>query len=196
MADIDGASLFDRRGRRKYLSAAERARFLHEAAGVDRRTRALCQVLALAGCRVSEALALTPQQLDQETGCVVFQTLKRRKPHFRAVPLPDGLLLELSALQKVGDQRLWPWCRQTAWRHVKAVMRAAAIIGPQASPKGLRHGFGIANAQASIPQSLTQRWMGHARLETTGIYQNAVGSEERAFAQRAWVGQSFTSGEP
>jgi len=95
-----------------------------------------------------------------------------------------------------GDQRLWPWCRQTAWRHVKAVMRAAAIIGPQASPKGLRHGFGIANAQASIPQSLTQRWMGHARLETTGIYQNAVGSEERAFAQRAWVGQSFTSGEP
>ena len=102
MADIDGASLFDRRGRRKYLSAAERARILHEGAGVDRRTRALCQVLALAGCRVSEALALTPQQLDQETGCVEFQTLKRRKPHFRAVPLPDGLLLELSALQKVG----------------------------------------------------------------------------------------------
>jgi hypothetical protein len=28
--------------------------------------------------------------------------------------------------------------------------------------------------------------MGHARLETTAIYQHAVGQEERAFAMRLW----------
>jgi len=35
-----------------------------------------------------------------------------------------------------------------------------------------------------VPISLTARWMGHARLETTAIYQSAVGRDERAFAQK------------
>lgn len=66
-------------------------------------------------------------------------------------------------------------------------MDRARIRGRQACPKGLRHGFGLANAEASIPQTITQRWMGHARLETTALYQHATGGEEQRLAARVWL---------
>jgi integrase len=82
---------------------------------------------------------------------------------------------------------LWDFGRTTAWKHVIAVMKAAGVKGPQATPKGLRHGFGIAAIQAGIPLNLLQRWLGHAQLTTTAIYANAVGPEERNIAARMWT---------
>ncbi|MDP1735994.1 MAG: site-specific integrase [Caulobacter sp.] len=196
--DIDGRmGLFDAEGCRKYLCASERRRFLAAAATADLTTRLFCQLLAITGCRLSEALALTPKRLDPETGRVIFRTLKRRRRIFRAVPVPPDLMraLQLMAAAKEPDAPLWGWCRQTGWRHVTAVMARAGIAGPQASPKGLRHAFGVANAENNIPASLTQRWLGHARAETTAIYQQAVGGEERAFAERLWrFGRSIAGG--
>ncbi len=181
-------ALFDGSGRRKYVSAAEWRRFQAAAAEAETKTRTLCRTLAYTGCRISEALALTPANIDSETGRVVLRTLKRRKLVYRAVPVPSSLIGELKALGSgiPSNDRLWSWCRQTAWRRVKRVMVDAGIKGPQATPKGLRHSFGIANAEENIPPGLTQRWMGHARLETTVLYQHAVGREERAFAKRLW----------
>ena len=62
----------------------------------------------------------------------------------------------------------------TGWRAVHAVMAAARLDGPHASPKGLRHGFGVAAVAAGIPLNLVQKWLGHAQLTTTAIYANAV----------------------
>ena len=185
---FEHVQLFDSKGRRKYLASKEWRRFLNATNHVEPRARALCRVLAYTGCRVSEALALSRTRLDAETGSVVLCTLKRRKLIFRAVPVPAFLIAELTALPLIpgAPDRLWSWCRQTAWRRVKLVMASAQVAGPQASPKGLRHGFGIAAAANNIPPGLTQRWMGHARMETTAIYQDAVGTEERAFARRLW----------
>ena len=181
-------SLFDDNGGRKYLCAAELPRFLLAARSTDDATRLLCNVLALTGCRISEALALTPARLDAETGRVVFRTLKRRKTVFRAVPVPRALMAELCALAKDMQPAdpLWRWSRQKAWRRIKAVMEGAGIAGPQAMPKGLRHGFGVANAEENVPMATTQKWLGHTNLETTAIYQQAVGREESAFARRLW----------
>lgn len=180
--------LFDEDGRRKYLTSGERRQFLEAAERAEVRTRAFCRTLAYTGCRVSEALAITPGRIDAEYGRVVLRTLKRRKRTFRMVPIPPVLLgeLRLLAMGLRADTRIWSWCRQTAWRRVKSVMAQARIDGPQASPKGLRHGFGVATAEENVPASLTQRWMGHARLETTALYQHVVGREERAFAKRLW----------
>lgn len=185
------AGLFDERGRRKYLTGDERSRFLLASGRCEARTRALCRLLVYSGCRVSEALQLTRDRLDATTGRVVLRTLKRRKRIYRAVPLPDWLLAELLALPLLPllpetPERLFGWCRQTAWRRVREVMARAGIAGAQAMPKGLRHGFGIATAERNIPGGLVQRWMGHSRLETTAIYQDAAGGEERAFAARLW----------
>ncbi len=187
--DADAASrLYDANGARKYLCASERRRFLEAAEREEPAARAFCLLLAFTGSRISEALGVTPSRLDRETGRVVFRTLKRRRTVYRAVPIPTWLMRELWRLAngKGAEARLWPWCRQTAWRRVRAVMARARITGPQATAKGLRHAFGIANAQQNVPPGLTQRWMGHARLETTTIYTFAVGAEERSFARRTW----------
>jgi len=75
----------------------------------------------------------------------------------------------------------------TAWRRVSEVMDAAGIAaGPHRCPKGLRHGYGVHAFGAGVPLNLLSRWMGHASLEVTAIYANALGEEQRAIAARMW----------
>lgn len=185
---VDEAVLFDRQGQRKYLCGSEGKRFLRAATQADPHTRAFCRLLSFTGCRISEALELTTRRLDVETDRVIFRTLKRRKRTFRAVPVPRSLMAELLTLANVNDLDacLWDWCRQTAWRHVKRVMADAGIDGPQAMPRGLRHQFGVRAAERGVPMAVAQRWMGHADLRTTAIYQQAAGDEERRLAGRMW----------
>jgi len=182
----EGWQIHDAAGRRKYLSTDERTRFLRAADSLTPRRRALCNLLAYAGCRVSEALALTVHHVDTERLTVTIRTLKRRRLIYRAVPVPQAMIELLRGLSVGADGRFWRMHRVTAWRVIKATMRRADIAGPMACPKGLRHGFGIRAADRSIPTNLIQRWMGHASPVTTAIYLDAVGSEERQFASRMW----------
>jgi integrase/recombinase XerD len=73
----------------------------------------------------------------------------------------------------------------TGWRAVHAVVEAARLDGPHASPKGLRHGFGVAAVSAGIPLNLVQKCLGHAQLTTTHL-RDAVGKEEQSIASRMW----------
>jgi integrase/recombinase XerD len=159
--------------------------------------RTLCMTLAYAGCRLSEALALTADRVDLAAGVLVFESLKKHRTGlFRNVPVPPALLDALDMVHGVRELhgrrgkgrgvRLWPWSRMTGWRAVHAVMLAAGLEGVHASPKGLRHGFGVAAVTAGIPLNLVQKWLGHAQLSTTAIYANAVGAEEKDIAQRMW----------
>jgi len=84
-------------------------------------------------------------------------------------------------------ERLWPWSRLTGWLAVHAVMEASGLDGPQASPNGLRHGFGVAAVSAGIPLNLAQKWLGHAQLTTTVIDADAIGAEEKDIARRMWA---------
>ena len=193
-----GMSLYAADGSRKYLTADERAAFLKAAEIADRRVRTLCMTLAYAGCRLSEALALTADRVDLAAGVLVFESLKKRRDGvYRAVPAPPALLEALDLVHGVREaqarrdrgrgMRLWPWSRMTAWRRVHEVMEAARLAGPHASPKGLRHGFGVAAVSAGIPLNLVQKWLGHAQLSTTAIYADAVGAEEKTIAARMWM---------
>jgi integrase/recombinase XerD len=187
-------------GKRKYLTADERTRFLRAADDHPRAVRTLCAVLAFSGCRISEATALTVDRVDLNAGTLVFESLKKRQRGvFRAVPVPPGLLKDLDNVHGVrelhgrGDRgagvRLWAWSRVTAWRNVCDVMDDAGLSGLHATPKGLRHGVGVAAVQNGIPLNLVQRWLGHAQLSTTAIYADAVGPEEHAIAARMWAKQ-------
>jgi len=192
-----GLTLHTVSGARKYLTAGERAAFLQEADVSDRQVRTLCMALAYAGCRLSEALALTADRVDLSAGVLVFESLKKRTGGiFRSVPVPPALLDTLDMVHGIREaqtrrgrgrgERLWPWSRMTGWRAVHAVMQAAGLDGPHASPKGLRHGFGVAAVCAGIPLNLVQKRLGHAQLTTTAIYANAVGAEEKDIANRMW----------
>lgn len=189
--------LYDLRGQRKYLTPAERAAFLRAARRAPQRVRTLCETLAYTGCRISEALALTAGRVDLSDGVLVIESLKkRRKGVYRPVPVPPRFLRVLTQVHDLASAkiqpdagvsvRLWPWSRVTAWRYVCAVMESAGIIGLHATPKGLRHGFGIKAVAAQVPLNMTQRWLGHAQLSRTSIYLDAVGAEEKQIAERMW----------
>ena len=63
---------------------------------------------------------------------------------------------------------------------------SAGLHGVRAVPKGLRHGFAVACVQEKIPLSTVQKWLGHARAETTAIYLDFVGQDERDWARLTW----------
>jgi integrase len=187
--------IYDRSGHRKYLTATERRAFLRAVQQMPPEVQSFCRILAYTGARVSEVLALTPAQIDISAGLVVLESLKkRRRGSFRAIPLPADVLAELDRVHGISQQgranavakRLWPWCRTAAWLRVKEAMAAASVVGPQATPKGLRHAFAVTALQAGVPINLVRRWLGHSRLSTTEIYADAIGPEEQVIAGRLW----------
>jgi integrase len=193
---LTGQTLFDRSGHRKYLVARERLAFVAAASLQPAPVATFCLTLALTGARISEVLALTPERIDCADSAIVFETLKQRKKGiFRAVPVPRTLLERLERTHNVSaaladpaqrHERLWPWGRTKAWIVIKSTMRLAGIADTFAKPKALRHGFGVEAGQKGVQLNMVQRWMGHARIETTAIYAAALGEEERALAQRTW----------
>jgi len=178
---------YDSAGRRKYLTNKEGKRFLKAAASFPKRERLLCEALYFLGCRVSEALQLTPRCVDVEESVVLILCLKKRgKEVIRRILVPKRLAKELANLAQKPEDRLWTISRMTAWRIVKRAMTIAGIDGIHAMPKGLRHGFGVRAAIAKLPLHLIQRYMGHACSTTTAIYLNVVGEEERDLVGRTW----------
>lgn len=186
-------SLYSLAGLRKYLTPTERASFIAAAMDCERpELRSLCLVLAHTGCRISEALALRAASINRREGIIAIVCLKKRgRWVVREVPIPRNCVDILACTHALDtaqpDTPLWTWCRSRAWQLVKKVMAEAGIeSGLHATPKGLRHGFGLHAVRSGVPINLVQRWLGHARLETTSIYLQAQGPEERAFAARMW----------
>jgi integrase/recombinase XerD len=185
--------LFDLQGQRKYLTSSERYAFMDAARRAPPKMETFCLTLAHTGARISEVLALTSARIDSSAQAIVIESLKKRtRGIYRAVPVPIELLLRLEEVHSIANatsanERLWPWGRTTAWLRVKEVMKEAEIGGAWSMPKALRHGFGVAGvADANVPLNMMQKWLGHARIETTAIYANAVGREERNIARRMW----------
>jgi len=128
--------------------------------------------------------------IDQKT--LTVESLKKRKRGiYRQIPISNELVTELNealGLNRRSEQAepLWTWSRRTASRRIKSVMSSSKIVGIQACPKGLRHSFAVHGVLKGIPLILLKRWMGHAYLQTTEIYLNIIGQEERAIAAKLW----------
>ena len=157
--------LFTIDGKRKYLNSEEHTRFIEKAGEHERgEVRTLCLVLAYTGCRISEALALTADKIDLSSKTIILRTLKQRdRIIYRAVPVPDSTLDALDLVHRVRKAHkskdggknvpLWSWGRTQATKHICHVMTQAGITGAHASPKGLRHGFGVkASADTRNPR--------------------------------------------
>ena len=173
--------LVDARGR-KHLTASERQRIIAAAAHVPKLAdQVFVLTIAHTGVRVSEVLGLRALDVDLDAGAVRIRMLKRRLEHWHEVPVPPELARDLEMVHRLREasprrlkEPLWRLSRATPRRKVVAVMTAAGISGPQACPKGLRHGFAIAAV------------LGHADIAKTAIYTTAVGVEVRRFLQRMW----------
>lgn len=179
--------MHDAQGQRKYLNASERLAFYQEANRVTNlRHRGLCLTLFFTGCRLSEALSLNATNIDSGEKTIVFRTLKKRGlTAHRAIPIPVHFLKFLESIAPA-PAPLFGLSRTRGWEVVKRTMKDAGLDGIKASPKGLRHGYAIACIENNIPLTMVQKFLGHARLETTQIYLNTIGKEERRFASRLW----------
>ena len=195
----DTAYLYDTLGRRLSLTPGERDAFLRTALGHDRPVRTFCSLLYYTGCRISEALHVTPRRVDFADQVIIVESLKkRRKGVYRAIPVLSSLLDTfdmvhgLQDIQRRGrrhalDQPLWSWSRTTAWRRVVAVMQQADIAaGPHRVPKGLRHGYALHALTKGVPLHRLSKWMGYSIMDVTALYANAVGEEQQAIAARMW----------
>ena len=147
--------LFTIEGKRKYLTAEEQGRFIDAANAHERaEVRTLCLTLAYTGCRISEALELTPERVDLSHKSITYRTLKQHdKIKYRSVPCPDTLLDAIELVHSVRKARrskklksvsLWFWGRTQATKHVWAVMEAAEIWGGMPASKGYVMGSGYA----------------------------------------------------
>ncbi|MEL6828499.1 MAG: hypothetical protein AAGK67_14910 [Pseudomonadota bacterium] len=71
--------LYDEHGQRLYLTPSEREAFLAAAKKQRPIVRTFCETLAYTGCRISEALEITPRRVLIDDGRVTLRTLKKRK---------------------------------------------------------------------------------------------------------------------
>ncbi len=197
MLEIDqhNSSLVSHKGR-KYLNASERTRFLEAVRVSDNpKIQTFALMLAYSGCRISEALSIRFCDFEVEQSSVIVRTLKRRQDHWREVPLPPEFARDMelahrirrtSSSPKRSQERIWSFARSSGFRYIRQFMREANIKGPQASPKGLRHSFGIAAVEAGVPLPTIAAVLGHVSIKTTAIYTTAMGSEARDHLSRMW----------
>ncbi|MCP4487092.1 MAG: tyrosine-type recombinase/integrase [Gammaproteobacteria bacterium] len=198
--------IYDALGQRLYLNADERSRFLDAAREETREYRVMCHVMHYTGCRSAELIGVSPARIHIDEVAILFQSAKKHKrnrkgeikpPVYRQVEIPERLLddldlvFDLRARLRTGNRvndPLWPITRVHVWRIIKRVMTRAGIEGPQATAKGLRHGFGIAMLTGDRPPPLhiVADLLGHASTKTTAIYTQATGEERRKMVMQAW----------
>jgi integrase len=188
--------LLDGQGRRKYLTTEERRRFVYSAIKMDPYYGSFCLTVALTGARISEVLNLRQHHVDAANGQIILETLKRRRRGiFRSIPVPDGLIdylantaqvLVLDAQGSV-DRRLWTFSRPTGWKKIKQMMQIAGVPPFIANARALRHSFAVEAVQNQIALSVIQRWLGHAKIESTALYAAPLGAEERRLAKLLWT---------
>ena len=196
-------SLFDEEtGERKYLDPQERRAFFAATQLEEADAKYFCQMLYFTGCRLNEALQVTPRRLDYSSHQVRFRTLKQgrdkdEKPIIRNRnnELPEGYLNELQGVysilkkqkgKKAAVKPLWGFTDRTGRNYVYRVMEKAGITGLKATPKGLRHSMGVSLALNKVPATTIQKVLGHRRIQSTFIYLNVVGDERRQLVSQVW----------
>jgi site-specific recombinase XerD len=169
-------------------------------AGNDRhglRVRAGIVVLWRAGLRISEALALTENDVDARRGSVLVshgKGDKRREAGMddwgfehvaawlqRRVELPVGPLFCVIDGPTRG-RRAWSATSVRAERRTLAVQ---AGVRRRFAPHQLRHAHAVELAREGVPVNIIQRQLGHTDLGTTSAYLQGIDPSEIINAVRS-----------
>lgn len=151
------------------------------------RARAMTILALASGMRLSELLALTPEDLDWESGRAVVRHGKGDK--YRLVPFPEvaqkavrhyldhqrkgcpeGMPLFVLAIKKGGYK---PLNKRTAQKNIAAYVEA--MTGRKdISPHALRHSAASWWVSCGVPMREVQTLLGHSSVETTERYAQLV----------------------
>lgn len=186
-----------RTGERKYLNREERKAFKDAATFMEPDIRTFCLMIYYTGCRLSEALEVTPDRLDFDERRVLIRTLKQnpdKEKKYRLIELPDAYLGDLESLYrarsrkgtKTGHKRLWSFTDRTGQNYIKKVMNAVGIEGKKATSRGLRHSMGVMLALDKVPLNVIQDILGHTIEANTAIYMQILGEDRRGLIANVW----------
>jgi integrase/recombinase XerD len=187
-----------RRGRKlpDVLSVTQVERLIETATGVapvDRRDRAILELLYGCGCRVSELCGLDVPDLDSGEGTVLLRGKGRKQ---RLVPVGGPALEAVTAWLQEGretfrgkrpsaavflNQRGGRLSRVSVWSLLKR-QGAAAGLPESVSPHTLRHSYATHLLEGGADLRAVQELLGHADISTTEIYTHL----DRAWLTHAW----------
>ncbi|MGV9182764.1 site-specific tyrosine recombinase XerD [Arcanobacterium canis] len=145
------------------------------------RDRALVEILYGTGARISEAVALTADDISFETSSIRLFGKGRKE---RILPLGQFAIDALEAYivrgrptlaaKGAGSSFLFlntrgkPLSRQSAWGVIQQIAARAGIEG--ISPHTFRHSFATHLLQGGADVRVVQEMLGHASVTTTQIY--------------------------
>lgn len=135
------------------------------------KDKMLCLFLWTTGCRISEALAVSKQDLDLVNRLCTIRWLKSRKYQERVIPLHQSIIDVLAMYSGTmnGPDKLFPFTRQRAWQIINRHFKA--------HPHTLRHSFAVNYLRHGGRLTDLQQLLGHKTLNTTAIYTLLVPTE-------------------
>jgi integrase/recombinase XerD len=162
--------------------------------------RTFCSLLHYTGCKLTEALTLTPRQIDCANSAIVLIPRLRDVP--RTIPVPKSLIELLDKTHRIrraqhglqADEPIWPYHANTMTKPVLRVIAEAGIAGgPHATPKGIRYGYLVQAIRERILLTRIHAWMGHVNLHYTAklaedldLHAPELLGDEHAEAERMW----------
>ncbi len=147
----------------------------------------------ISGGRVSEVLALTPQDFyldDFKNAHIMLPNLKpsENQTAVRYIPLRDEMYISnmavyLRARQTQAkkllkrDEPIWKITRGTAQKNVKRIASELSETYKDMSPRTFRHSFAVNCLIQGLPLERIADLLGHTSLETTLIYTRVLTHE-------------------
>jgi integrase/recombinase XerD len=146
----------------------------------DCRAKALFETMYYSGMRISEALQLRVDHV--QNGYKVIEDIKGKGSKYRDIYMSDKLLKSLREYLKIRHQPFssttkalfvgerGPITRQTANYLMRKYAKAAEIEISKAHVHNLRHLFGLRLAAQGQPIEVIAKYLGHTSIEVTKIY--------------------------
>jgi integrase/recombinase XerD len=146
----------------------------------DIRTKALFNAMFFSGMRISEALQLRVDHVQE--GKKIIEDIKGKGSKYRPIFISSKLLESLNEYLEVRKQpyasttkalfvgERGPLTRQTAHHLMKKYAKKAGIEVSKAHVHNLRHLFGLKLADQGASIQDIAKYMGHTSIEVTKIY--------------------------
>lgn len=137
-----------------YMDYEEANKFIQQAYNIDVIQGMLWDLVFTGGLRISEALLITPSDIDHKTNKIKIHTLKQRKDREQIdeILFPENTI---AICKKIIDSyligntdKIFEFTRQHAWNKFKIILKKANL-NKLYSPHALRHAHGIQVAEAT-----------------------------------------------
>ena len=135
-----------------------------------------CKFLWRTGVRLSEALEVSPKDIDYAKNIVVVKTRKRRQDtnHNREVPLQKDFVEELNKYINSHaiplSQPVFPFTSRTAFNYVKKACKKAGCIDNRSHPSSFRHSYALYCLMNGLAINDVNDLLGNRDIKKTMIY--------------------------